>query len=899
MADQEQDYLDSLHNISKSFEALVQSIKNKIENEKESVKNSTISSKEQTQYFLEFALKLEEISEEVTSTKENTELILYHMRRDSKKTTKKEGLFSKAKDNVSGVFDGIKTIALMAGSIVAMGMAFNIIGEVDFASVVALSIALPLLAYGFAKVKDAKISIKDSLELGVVMTVLSMAIVTSGLALSQMPTLGFSQFLSALGVGIAMGASMIPLAYAANQIGKKGLIGLSVIALNMPLIAAGIMASGLILNKMPTLNPEKFISALGVGVAMGMAMIPLSIAAKLLGETGTTEILKLTLTMPLIAYAIVLSAGLLNKMPELETLNIIEGSFAIASSMIVLSGALWVMDKMGINIKTAALGTLSMVIMSAGLMAMSHILSLGNYSNGSYPSLDWAQGVGLSMLGALPSVLILGALGATGIGFLVIGAGIAGMLMMATGLVGVAAILKGGNFTGGPTKEWAEGVGLSMVYFGNALTYFKPGILSMFTGETMDDNIEALKTIAENMGLMPSLLGPTSNYLGTGPSKEWAEGVGLSLVYFANAMKAFKPGVMDIILGKTFSKNVESLKHIARTMSYLPPLLGPTSNYEGTGPNKEWAEGVGLSMKYFAEAVASFSKGTWGFLSGNKFQENMNGLIQLVSIMPKLPLILGSSSNYEGTGPTKEWAEGVGGSMKHFAEIISTLADDVDPEDVYKWINPLKHIVALMAWIPNRIKNVAFGSYPSTEWTNGITNFMKSFSEFTTNGNDINTTVSNIKLLSDSYLTLANSINKLGNALSNLNEVPDMNNLYGGLVTLSLVDSSNLKKVLEQLKSKDDIYTNMSNKLTSASTSFSSVIPQIVQKTDNVKKQNITNSNKQQTSNNKQKQVSVNPVYRSNQLLNDIYQINKRLEKVLKEISTNTKSSKSSSIGKN
>lgn len=956
MADKEQDYINSLNNISKAFELLVESIKNKVENERKSVAESTGASKEEAENFANFALQLSKISEDVTTTKENTDLILFHMRNDKKKGKDKKGIFSSAKENVAGVFDGIKTIALMAGAIIAMGAAFQIIGEVDFKSVIAMSIALPLLAMAFAKVNDANISIKDSLVLGVVITVMSAALVASGAILTQMPSISLMQFISAIGVGLAMGVSMIPLSYAAKQMGKNGIMGLAFLAIMMPVIASGIVKSGEILASMPSITLMQFISTVGVGLAMGASMIPLAYAANQIGKNGilgivvltalmpyiasgivkSAEILKsipiisfkqmlstievgiamgatmiplafaakligndtsklfmIAIMMPVIAGAILASAAILQFVPELDTLNILESSFAITAATTIMSLGIFAMSKMGLDIKSIALGVAGMVILSAGMMVMSHILGLGDYSN--YPSLEWSAGVGLAMLGSLPAILELGFLGATGIGWLVIASGIGAMLLVSAGLVGMSHILATGNYSKYPSFKWSAGVGLAMMGMLPSVIVLGSLAITGIGAWMIDLGIEQMYKLSHALVNVAAILG-TGSYSG-GPTKEWASGVGLSMVYFANALSAFKPGVMDLITGTSFDDNIKSLLKLAMVMPMLPQILGSSSIYEGTGPTKEWAEGVGLSLKHFASALAEFKPGVWDLLMGNTFEDNIESVKKLAKLMPQLPALLGPTSIYEGTGPTKAWAEGVGATLVSIGTMVATLADEVDPEDIYKWIQPIKHLSALIPHIAMQMRGMTFDTFPSKQWAEGVGAFLTTFSEYSADS-DVTETVAGIKLLSSSYFTLAKAIMNLGYALSTLKEVPDMSNLYGGLITLSLVDSSNLKKVMDQLKVKDDSYAKMSKNLTSANTSFTTFIPERIANSGNSKK-TVQNSSSNKQENKKQsKPATVNPVYKTNELLNKTYYVMKNIEKTMYEVASNTKTSKSSGIGK-
>ena len=896
---QEQEYIASLQNFSQSIEYLVEAIKNQVETEKVSIETALGNAKEESKQVLEIAKTLSVISEDVKDTKQNSQEILKHIR--SLRRQKETGFFAGVKNKTKGIAEGIQTVALMASSILAIGLAFKVIGDVDFKSVLALSISLPLVAIAFNKVAETKLSPKEALSTGIAMVIMSAAVSASGYVLSTMPTLSFMQMVSAIAVSAAMGIAMYGLGEAAQQLGKgtKGIKNLYAIVPVLPFVAAGIVASGYILASMPTIGFAQFASAIGVGIAMGASMIPLALAAKFM-KGNSSDILELAIMMPVIAGSIYLSALILRDVPDIDTLGVIETSFAVTMAGVIMGGGLWALSKTGVNTDQIIEGTLAMIIISGGIWAMSHILSAGNY--GSYPPVDWAKGVGMSMLVTIPAVVALGLLGATGIGFLVIGAGIAGMIMMAGALVAVGDILSGGNFSGGPSVEWARGVGLSLTTFTGALAALTPGVFGWLMGDTFDSQIQNIIKIAEALNEVGAIIS-TGTYTG-GPSKEWAMGVGMSIKYFAEALESFKPSAWDLLMGETFDQNIAGVKKLAKLMPELPALLGPSSLYVGTGPTKEWAEGVGMSMKYFAQALESFKPSAWDLLMGETFDQNIAGVKKLAKLMPELPALLGPSSLYEGTGPTKKWAEGVGAALVAIGTTVATLADEVDAEDVYEWIVPIKHLSTLIPYFANKMKGLSFDDYPSKKWSEGIFEFIRNFSEYEGSSGDVKETAYNITKLSNSYFRLARAIMSLGRSLNSIKNVPDLSNLYTGLITLSLIDNNNLMTVLDSINKKDKEFAKVVSRLKSSSASYVPPTQRItveatMQSRDKGSKVSTqtpsakTSVVKQDGSKTSQK---VNPVYRSNELLNKIYYLIKNQNRILNEIEDNTATSKQSSL---
>ncbi len=980
MANFEQEYISSLQDFSRSVEHLVAAIKNQVESNKgdggikEVIKNTSM----QTAQLVEIAENLEVVSENVKNTKNNTDEILKIVQTIKKE--KKQGIFARLdkSDQNKSTAEGIKTIVLMAAGIMAIGAAFKLIGEVDFASVLALSVALPLVATAFNKVgettKDPKeagkialsmivmsagitvsgylLSIMPSLSLGQLITAIgvsasvgigmyflakaadeigiskiqnlyvispAMPIVAAGILassfiLNQMPTLDIEKMFSALGVGIALGGAMIPIAMAAKMMKGTSIKDMAQMAIVMPLISAGIFASSFILNQMPDVDLDVVLSAMGVGVALGSAIIPIAFAAKMMKGTSVSDMAQMAIVMPLISAGILASAFILQNMPDVDVMTTINAGLAIAGATLPVAVTLWAMSKMGLGIKEAALGSLALTIISAGLMASSWILSVGNYEN--YPSLDWAQGVSLAMLGALPSVIGLGLLGATGIGFLVIGAGIAGMIMVAGGLVAVAEVLNGGDFTGGPTMEWSMAVGLALMTFANTLTALSPGIMSLFSGDTLQQRIDMIPKLGVALrNTSYSIQG--GNYTG-GPTKEWSQGVGTALMMFANTLDALEPGVLEMFMGDTLQQRINMIPMLGialRNTSFT--IQG--GNYTG-GPTKEWSQGVGIALMAFANTLDKLEPGlfdgdslqqrialiptlgtalkltSWALQGGNydpksaptkgwaegvggslvKFAAAMKDLDDDDTLYDRIQLIphLGKAlkkiswaiqgGNYDvKTAPSKKWAEGVGGSLIKFAKAMKDLDDDdtlydriqliphlgkalrdvsirvskgkyevypskrwadgvgdslivvakalkkMDIDDsIYQKIKILSHMGAAIRDISIRVNAGKYDIFPDKNWSKGILSFMSGVSKMQTSGNTLKM-AKDIRILSQSYWKLASSISAVANSLNKIKKVPNLSNLYSGLIMLSVIDKNNLNLVLDTVKDKKEDFNTL------------------------------------------------------------------------------------------
>jgi hypothetical protein len=144
--------LKALDNLSIGLEQLVEALNNKGESKTDT--GATLQSGD-------FGKSLEQISVEIQSIKTDTQEILknqqtiiglFKQKRDEKKTDEMEGAGDPKKE--SQMKKGLATILLIAVAVLAIGMAFKLVGKVNILSVLALGIGIMLVAFAFEKVPE-------------------------------------------------------------------------------------------------------------------------------------------------------------------------------------------------------------------------------------------------------------------------------------------------------------------------------------------------------------------------------------------------------------------------------------------------------------------------------------------------------------------------------------------------------------------------------------------------------------------------------------------------------------------------------------------------------------------------------------------------------------------------
>jgi hypothetical protein len=751
MADQSE-YAKSLQDFAKSMNGLMAAIVESVKNNKDT--NPTEEIKKLAADIADTTQMVEKINEDVKATKSNTEEILAVVKALQKE--KRKGIFERLdkKDKAGGrqVVEGIKTIALMAGAILAIGKAFQVVGNVDFQSVIALSVAMPLMSIAFEKVGENIKSPKESLMIGFSLVVMSAAIAVSGGILSYMPTLGVGQMISAIGVSVAMGLAMYGLSMAVNNLSDKEVKNLYLMAPVIPIVATGIL----------------------------------------------------------------LAAKVLQDMPEVDLKNTIMTSLAVTGSTVIFALGAALISKVG-SPKDIIVGTLGLVVASAGLAASSQLISLGDYSN--YPSLDWATGFGVSMLLSLPSILAYGIVAATGIGALAIGAGILSMIAVSGGLSAMSHIVATGDYKGGPSAKWAAGFGLSMMAFAPAVLMFgalaATGIGALVIGAGIASMIAVGEGLAETSRVIQG-----GQYTG-GPSIEWAYGVGYAIMAFANSMDALTPGLIDTIFG---GENLESRIGLMLTLAGNLPKIAEEINkgngkYEiANAPTKGWSEGVGTAIMAFANAMGALEPGVLDTLMGDSLKQRIDLMIPLASKLPLIAAMFNANPAVYNLAnvPSKAWSEGVGIGVSSFASAIAALADDIDLEDISKYIFAIMPLAPVMAAFGNFLAKGNYTNYPKKQWAQGIGEFFEVFSDLDI-ADDAAGQAKQMMLLAKSYVQLAASMMVLGKGFNSIKEVPNLTGLYGGLVTLSLIDSDNLEDALDSISDKKDEFLRVMQMVSAAS----------------------------------------------------------------------------------
>jgi hypothetical protein len=730
---------------------------------------------------------------------------------------KEGGVFEKAYDKKakSKIMDGVKTIVLIAGAVLAIGLAFKVVGHVDFASVLSLGIAMIAVAYAFQKISEVKgLTPKKALVTGLSIVIMSAAIYASALILSHTPHMNLMQGLTIILVSAAIGLAAFLIFKGIEHLNlAHNMATILLLPLILPLISLGIVWSSNILKNVTPLKFDQIIAVIGVSAALIPAAIATFFIGKALQGMSIGQMITTCASMSIISLAIVAASWILKLVSPIKTpWELIKTSFTIALSTIMFVPAMMILGKM--NIMQLLMGGAGIIIASVAIMATSWILSIGKY-DGAYPDWKWSLGVGLAMIMFAPALLILGALMFIGIAMIACGA-ISALIVAAT-IVGVAEILSKGNFATYPSIGWSASVGLAMLAFAIpmlvlgtfVLVTFGLGMIAIHKGA------EAMKIVAQTIVDCAAILAK-GKYEG-GPTKEWSEGVGNAIAGFSGAFAIMKGGLFTKSMSAEEFSN--AMKTVALGLVGAAQALNSDTSIDWSKtkyPTREWSEGVANAIGGFSEAFKVIND-SGGFLRHKMTPEEFStamstiaaGLIGAAKVLNADTTINWNSVKY----PTKEWAENVGAALTSFSDAIQKIGD-IDNETfdnidtllikmmevhhVIKYLDLQKSMYGKGGVVYNFGESIKFlvGAFPNSDQIDPIERFINALKE-----------IDDISFGSVfTVLILSNAIGHLSDTLDNIDtgNIEKLLKISAGFKMISLIDNVKLADAIRTVNEKKE-----------------------------------------------------------------------------------------------
>ena len=761
----DQRYVARLDDFTKSLEGIVELLKQ--DTKKKNVDNVNKMLSNMKDGLGKVAKDMETLIKSSKKIESQNDKILEEIKASRK--AKETGMFGNIADvdNKRKILDAVKVITLIAGGVLAIGLAFKIIGHVDFLSVIAIGLAVVFISGAFVLVAERtkEMNQKQLIDAGKMMVIMSMSIAISSLALSLAATISVGKAISIVFVAAAMGSSLVLMAHAVqkSKIEPKDYLKMALLPLVLPVIAIGLVVSSLILSRIAPMTFGQVMTTIFVATAVGTSLflmakaiekskiepkdmgkfflLPLMLPALALGIVLSSIILKgvqtLTFMQMISAIFVAVTIGvmvflmkpIIEKMKEFtpkqialtsvlvaalaagivvaswilggmrffsfrEAFSMVITSLAIGLSVLMLTPAVYILKSIKQEDMITAMK--NVVIIAGGIFLSSWLLSFGKYDN--VPSWQWAVGAGLSITTFAGTIWLLNKMNLSAKEMLTGAAMVVGISIV---IAATSWILSMGRYEDYPTLGWAAGVGLSLVAFGAGMLALGAIILLTEGAAAGAMAVGALAVL-----LVSGAIVAVSYILGAGkyekyPSFDWAMGVGLSLTAFGAVMVASGPFLPLLILGAL------SMGVVAGTIVGISNIIA-SGNYD-KGPTEDWAKGVSLLMKTFADVMIETA-----FYPNALLSRCAAGLLIIARNIVDISDVL-STGKY-GEGPSEEWAKGTTGTLVHFAKISMLMGFVMGPLLILGMIS----MMSVAGTIVGVSKILAQGDYkngPPEDWT--------------------------------------------------------------------------------------------------------------------------------------------------------------------------------------
>jgi hypothetical protein len=707
----------------------------------------------------------------------------------------------------------------------------KVIGFTQFLTAIAIAAVFTVISFGLKGIVKAvgEMEWSDVPKIPVFMVLVAIAITASSYILSMAKIIPAGTLFKLTLYGIALSVVVAAVGGAMALLNKlkvsikDALMG----SLLIVVIATAIMISSHILSLGNYKKYPDWKWALGVGlsiIAFAPGVVLLGLLA--MADGGLSQLLGAVMII-VVATAIMLTSHILamgnyKKFPPiLWTLGVV----AVMIPFAMVMGVLGAIAVTGIGAVALLLGAAMILLVAETIVETASILSKGKYGN--YPGFGWALGVGLSMTGFGTAMLVLGTLilGSFGLGYLALEAGGEAVKLIAETIVSAAYILNKGNFTGGPTKEWAEGIAIALGAFSPIyMMLMNSGILSIFGGGGVSpkDFAVAIMTVSQGIVDAAGFFANNKAAFVKGPTKAWSEGVGLAIGAFAPVYKMLED--FPFTGGQKMSKAIVT---ITRGIIDSANIFAKNkSTFDEGYPSKSWGEGVGAALGAFAPVFKALHEDTGWFTSGDDVIRNMQNAIVTISWS-----LVDAASAFSSAGPdawnaypTAAWADGVKNSITNFIDVYKSLSEsDTDPSDlglITRYATQMAYTAAILGRNkkyfdtqidPNFVKKMSKNILDYQNLVNSMSGYKSSSFASMMGLDPVQRVANGMVKIASAYDKLAKAIKNFSSALNGLDpiRVRSFTMLTGNIAMLSALDSTMFSNMLKVLESRSGVFAKM------------------------------------------------------------------------------------------
>ena len=485
---------------------------------------------------------------------------------------------------------------------------------------------------------------------------------------------GIAWSLSVGGLMIAFGAAMLILGVMPKIVIKDGAHAIKEVAKSIVVTDKEVRKGKY--DKYPSIGWSVTVSALMLGYAVGMAA--LGILPKIVVKDGIVALKEVAKSIVTTDKEV--SKGKYDKYPGI--------GWSVTVSALML----------GYAAGMAVLGILPKMIVRDGIWALKEVaksilttdrmVSRGKYK--TFPGSEWAITIGLLMTAWSAGVSILGLLPK-----FIIKDGTWAVKEVAKSIVSTGYIFtkNSGVFKNGPTKEWAEGVSLAIGAFGQvySLVLQAGAINAIFGGKIKPGDFGiAIKTISSGIVEAAKFFGDPklSAVWKPGPTKAWAEGIGLAIGAFSpvyGMLLENAPGFLSKGGGvgpEDFAKAVVAVSY--GIIAAAEVFEKNASKFEeGKYPSVKWGQGVGAALKAFAPVFKSLHEDVGMFSDGDEVIGNMiKGIVGIaLGIVAVGQEFEWANLKWDST-PTKAWSWNISKAIKSYTLLASGISSFIEDTDL-------------------------------------------------------------------------------------------------------------------------------------------------------------------------------------------------------------------------
>ena len=383
----DQKLLLALNNLSEGLEAIAAALSEKGKGNK-SATSTALQSGDFTNEIKAINVGVKKLMVDSKQILKNQETIISLSKKSS---GDKKSEFEKAggdKKKESELKKGVGTILLIAIAVLAIGMAFKLVGGINFLSVIGLSIAILIIAKAFVAIAALNMNLKQAAIVSASLVFMAIGITVSSWILKKLTPMSFTQVLTMILIGV--GFSLLSPAIGKIIRAFGGMSWMSILkaavglVLVLPAIAMGITLSSWILKKVVPIGFAQAITAILIAAVFSVVSFGIKnmlSAFKGMGPaTIAMAVIGLPLILPAVSAAIWLSSIVLGKVRPIGfaqaiTSILIAAVFSVAAfGMNKILTAFKGMDKATMVMAVIALPLL-LPAMAAGIWLSSMALS--------------------------------------------------------------------------------------------------------------------------------------------------------------------------------------------------------------------------------------------------------------------------------------------------------------------------------------------------------------------------------------------------------------------------------------------------------------------------------------------------------------------------------------------